>query len=137
MKNRKFLALAAVLIVLCLLLAACSSTDIKKQNAYQLVKGAVEKTGKLDSYQLDMNINTITDILGTKMESPINFNIKTEGASGKSPKASGTMTMSLLGFKIDCDLYMENNTLYISMMGSKVKMDASSEEAKSYQFSDT
>ncbi|MBQ9891338.1 MAG: hypothetical protein IJM39_07995 [Firmicutes bacterium] len=136
MKTRKKTAVFALLLAVCLLLGACSSTDIKKQNAYELVKNAVEKTSKLDSYELDMTTNTTIDMMGQKMSTPINFNIKAEGA-GSSLKAIGTISMSVLGLEVKGDVYQENNMIYLSLGGMKFKIDASAEEAKTYQFADT
>ncbi len=136
MKHKR-LAFTAVLIALSLLLGACGSADISKQSAYDLIKNAVEKTSKLDSYEMEMNVRSVTDVFGEKIETPISFNVKVEGASGSSLKASGKMAMSLLGTSIDADYYQENGVLYLAIDGTKLKLAADSKEAQSFTFSDT
>ena len=136
MKNKRIIALIALLAAFCLILGACSSSDIKKQNAYQLVKGAVEKTSKLDSYKIEMQVTTTSDFLGEKLETPISFIMDVEGATGNALKAIGTMSMSALGIEIQAGMYMENGIMYLNVENQKIKLDASSESAKSYQFAD-
>ena len=136
MKHKR-LVFTAVLIALSLLLGACGSADISKQSAYDLIKNAVEKTSKLDSYEMEMNVRSVTEVFGEKIETPISFNVKAEGASGSSLKASGKMAMSMLGTNIDADYYQENGTLYLAMDGAKFKLAADSQEAKTLTFSDT
>lgn len=136
MKQKK-LVFAVVLVMLSLLLGACGSDDITKQSAYDLIRNAVEKTSKLNSYEMEMKINASTEVFGEKMETPIDFDLKVEGASGSSMKASGKMSMSILGANIDAGYYQENSVLYIDLAGTKLKISADSEEAKTFAFTDT
>ena len=120
-----------------MLLGACGSADISKQSAYDLIKNAVEKTSKLDSYEMEMKVKAVTEVFGEKIETPMNFNMKVEGATGNSMKALGKVAMSVLGVDIDADYYQEGSTVYLDVAGSKVKLSADSADAKPFTFSDT
>ena len=136
MKHKKLLFIS-VLIVLSLLLGACGSVDISKQSAYELIKNAVEKTSKLDSYEMDMKIKAVTEVFGEKIETPMDFSMKVEGASGNALKAVGKVAMNILGVQIDADYYQEGNTVYINISGNKLRLSADSADAKPFTFSDT
>ena len=136
MKHKRLLFIS-VLIVLSLLLGACGSVDISKQSAYELIKNAVEKTSKLDSYEMDMKIKAVTEVFGEKIETPMDFSMKVEGASGNALKAVGKVAMNILGVQIDADYYQEGNTVYINISGNKLRLSADSADAKPFTFSDT
>ena len=134
---RRITILLVLSMLLCLALGACSTNDIKKLSAYQLVKGAVEKTAALDSYEIDEKVTTTTDLLGESMDTTISFDVKVADATGNSPKASGTMGMFLMGEEMALDMYYDGDMIYMSSEDVKVKISASDADAKTYQFSET
>ena len=125
------------LILLCLILSSCSSDGISKLNAYQLVKSAVEKTSQLESYEMEQKVSSTTELLGEEMETILAFDLKVADAAGKTPRAIGTMSLTLMGEEIKIDAYYENDVIYMSVEDEKVRIDASDEEAQTYQFLDT
>ena len=115
---KKFLSLTLTIIML-LTLISCAP---KKKTAYEIITEAQTKMAKLNSNEIDVEMLLKLGTLGLNFSIPATINIKANELTSGSPKASMHSDLSFLGVEIGLDLYYENDYLYLSTMGSNVKL---------------
>lgn len=128
---KKVISLCLLLCILCTcLLPACSKT----KSVFETVDEAIRKTQDLDSMVATMKMEMNMAMEGMTLSIPITAEIKATGLKSESPVVSTAMSTSMLGQKMDIDVYQEGTWAYVSMEGMSYKMDTSKAEAE-YDFS--
>lgn len=137
MKKIKYITFFALLLVVALVFAGCSSPQgSKEQTAYELVKSASEKNLALDSSQLEISLNMKMSLMGMTIEMPTNYSIKTAKEDGHTI-ASAVMEMNVMNESIKMDLFVDKDYVYLSenVENIKAKLPITSDLAAGYDVS--
>ena len=126
---KKLSILLALLLVLSSLfcLSACKETT-----AYEIYSSAIEKMNKLDSFDAEMKMDMNMGAEGMSLDIPISYKIQASDIQSEKPKASGTMSMSMMGVNVDSKVYMDESFVYVDTMDQKMKMAIDAEDAEQY-----
>ncbi len=131
---KKLSILLALILVLTSLfcLSACKETS-----AYELYSSAIEKMNKLDSFDAEMKMDMNMGTEGMSLDIPMSYKISASDIQSKKPKASGTMSMSMMGMNVDSKVYMDESFVYVDTMDQKMKMAIDAEDAEQYNLIDS
>lgn len=117
MKKRIFAVLLVVsIVVMSALLSGCTNVT-----AFNLVKDAEAKTEALDGFDATMKMNIKVEAEGVNMEVPVSADIQVSGIKSDSPVMRVAMSTQIMDQKMDADMYIEGDTAYVDIMGSKYK----------------
>ncbi len=108
----------------------------KALTSYQLIKNAVDKTNKLDSYEMNMTTEIEMDFLGQNMKMPTTYNVKASGIQSGKPIASGTMKTTMFDTELSYKIYTDGVTAYLDVMDKKAKASLEEEGAETYDLID-
>jgi hypothetical protein len=128
---KKIISICLLVCILCTcLLSACA----RAKTPFETVNEAIQKTQALDSMAATMKMEMNMAMEGMTLSIPITAEIKATGLKSETPVISTAMSTSMLGQKMDIDVYQEGTWAYVSMEGFNYKMDTSKQEAE-YDFS--
>lgn len=128
MKKLSAIMLALVMVLSVVLLASCK----KEMTAYQTFSEAMAKTKALDSMELKSTATSAIAFGSEKLSMTVGYSVKTAGLKGDAPTLSGDFDIGVSGISMKANVYSTSDTIYVSMAGMKVKMDADSEDAQDY-----
>ena len=128
---KKIIALCLLLCILCTcLLSACA----RAKTPFETMNEAIQKTQALDSMAATMEIEMNMVMEGMTLSVPITAEIKAAGLKSENPVMSTAMSTSMMGQKMEVDVYQEGAWAYVTMEGMSYKMDTSKAESE-YDFS--
>lgn len=130
---KKIISMLLCLVMLCtsLLLVACGEKDPEA-----LVNDSVVKMNELDSYSAKMTTEIEMSMGGVTVEVPIIMDMKAEGLGTDDAKVYVKYNITMMGETQVMEIYMDNEYVYLSADGEKMKMSIESlgDEADQYKF---
>jgi len=124
MKKRIFaLSLAVLMLVSLFALSSC-----KKETAYSLITDATAKTEVLDSLDADISLDCSLSTMGVTMAIPAEISMLASGMQEENTKYAldFSANIPMAGVSLAGTAGVEDNWLYLSLMGTNMKMNLAS-----------
>lgn len=121
----------ALLLAFCLTFLsaiAFSGCSRPQGSPYQVYAAAAQKTSANGSIDANLDMTAKIEMAGMSMEMGVSGNTKATTADGKPQAMLADMQLSVLGQKVDMDMYYADGILYTSSAGQKAKTSVSAEE---------
>ena len=125
----------AVLFALCVLFAGCApgnsnageGTSKPQVSSYEVINAALENNEKLDSMNMEMQMDISISMEGQTIDVPMTVTCKAKNVTSDSPIVQTHIATSVLGQKSNVDMYQEGTWAYITTQGQSFKTDISEE----------
>ena len=124
--------LLSVLLAACLLLCSLMFVGCRGKTAAEKLSEAMAATQAFDSYGASVDMLMDMSMLGVSMEIPMMMDIKIKDAKSENPVMQAVITMEMLGMELEVPMYMENEWVYMSVMGQNYRMKAEEAEDADY-----
>lgn len=126
MKKRLF----SILCVICIVLfsgcsGASTGTTTSEKTSYEIIQEALDKTDKLDSMNMEMQMDIAISADGQTMEMPMTVTLKGKDLNSSSPVIYSQVSTSIMGQTTQIDMFQEGNWAYVTAMGQSFKTDIS------------
>ena len=126
MKNlKKFVCIIAIVCMLALCFTGCNEANVSGFSKYST---ALTKTEALKTIDTDMDMKMSISMAGQDIDMDMSGNIKLDQSTDK-PIAQADMVISAMGTDMDSKVYYADGYMYTEVMGMKMKMESTLEEA--------
>ncbi len=120
--------ITAILLVMCLMCGALMLTSCTESTA-EMISNAVKNTNELDSFEAEMEIDITMTAQGMEVSVPMSYDMKAKDLQTDKPIIGADVKTSMMGMKIDMEIYTDGEWAYISTGGAaemsyKQKMDS-------------
>ena len=127
--KRRILTFALVLVMICGLFAGCA------ENPYVMLASALAKTEALEEMSVKMDMEMAMSTSAMSITMPISMSMQAKDAKSENPTIMTTLSISILGQKVEAQVYQEDGWSY-AVMGDLKAKTKSAPELDQYDYSD-
>lgn len=127
--KKRILTFAMILVMLCGLFAGCG------ENPYVMLASAMAKTEKLEEMSAKMDMEMAMSTSAMSITIPISMSVQAKDIKSDNPTIMTTLSVSILGQKVEAQVYQEDGWSY-AVMGDLKAKTKSAPELDQYDYSD-
>ncbi len=133
--KKKIVSLFLIIALLCatVVFTACEDENDSAKTDAEIINEAIEKTGALNEISASMKMDFTMEAEGVSLTFPISAQIKGKNLDSDDDMIySMKMSMSMMGQKMDMEMYQEGQWAYMVMNGEKYKTKTADIEESNY-----